>query len=75
VTLKLRTRGVIPRLVVVSALLVLAAIGVVTARSLAAPVGAPAPGVCSETCAPTATGSINGLVQSHRELRYYEVEP
>lgn len=41
---KLRTRGLIPRLVVVTALLVLAAVGVVT-----------------------------GL-QSHRDLRHYEVE-
>ena len=70
---KLRTSGVIPRIVVVSALLVLAAIGVVTTRSLAAPVSAPAPGVCSETCARTAMRSADALVQS-RDLRHHEVE-
>jgi hypothetical protein len=70
---KLRTRGVIPRLVVVTAVPVLTAIGV-TASSPAAPVGAPALGVRSEACAPGATGLADGLVQSDRDLRHYEVE-
>ena len=70
---KLRTRGVIPRLVVVTAVPVLTAIGV-TASSPAAPVGAAAPGVCLEAAVPAAKGPVDGLVQSHRDLRRYEVE-
>jgi len=70
---KLHTRRVISRLVAVSALLVLAAIGVVTASSRAVPVAASAPGVCPETCVPTETGSSDPQVRSHRDLRKYDV--
>jgi hypothetical protein len=39
-----------------------------------ASVGAAAPGVCLEAAVPAAKGPVDGLVQSHRDLRRYELE-